>query len=48
MVALFVGSILNLINQHDAIMAMANIDYLKTALTYLVPYFVSSLSAWFK
>lgn len=46
MVALVVGSILNLINQYEAIISEQSIQYSKVALTYLVPYFVSSVSAW--
>lgn len=40
-VALIVGSALNLINQGDAIFGGGAVDYLKLALTYAVPFFVS-------
>jgi hypothetical protein len=44
-VALIVGTILNLINQGDAVFAGAPIDATKLLLTYLVPYFVSTYGA---
>lgn len=40
-VALVVGSALNLINQGDAIFGAGAVNYLKLALTYAVPFFVS-------
>ena len=43
--ALVVGTILNLINQGEAIVAMAGIDWLKLSLTYLVPYAVCTYGA---
>ena len=39
-VALIVGTVLNLINQGDAIIGLAGINWLKVALTYCVPYAV--------
>jgi len=46
-VALLVGTLLALINHGDKIISMSltNQDYIKLALTYLVPYAVSSWSA---
>jgi hypothetical protein len=44
-VALIVGTILNLINQGDALIAGRPIDIVKLVLTYLVPYFVSTYGA---
>ena len=44
-VALVVGTILNLINQGDALLAGQRLDLTKIALTYLVPYFVSTYGA---
>ena len=46
MLAFFVGSFLNLINQFDGLLGRIEIDYLKLALTYIVPYCVSSISSW--
>lgn len=43
--ALVVGSLLNLINQGDALLGDAPLDVLKLGLTYLVPYCVSTYSA---
>lgn len=45
-IALVVGSLLNLINQGDAILAGEKINYLKICFTYCVPYLVASFSAW--
>ena len=45
MVAIIVGTILNLINQWDAIFGAADIVVLKALLTYCVPYCVSSFSS---
>ena len=39
-VALVVGTVLNLINQGEAIIGLAGINWLKVALTYCVPYAV--------
>jgi hypothetical protein len=44
-VALIVGTILNLINQGDALVSGRPLDVLKLVLTYLVPYFVSTYGA---
>lgn len=46
-VALAVGSVLNAINQFDALTGAAAIHWPKACLTYAVPYWVSSLSGWF-
>jgi len=40
-----VGTLLNLINQGDALFGTASIHWMKAALTYLVPYFVSTYGA---
>jgi len=45
MVALVVGTILNLINQGDALLGHAPINWLKIALTYVVPYCVATYGA---
>lgn len=44
-VALLVGTALNLINQGDALLAREPIDAWKAALTYLVPFLVSTHGA---
>jgi hypothetical protein len=44
-VALVVGTILNLINQGDAIFGAMTINWTKIILTYLVPYAVSTYGA---
>lgn len=44
-VAVVVGTILNLINQGDAIFGFALISWPKIALTFLVPYCVSTYGA---
>ena len=44
-VALFVGTILNLINQGDALVAGRPLAFGKLALTYLVPYLVCTYGA---
>ena len=44
-VALVVGSVLNLINQGDALLGMAPINWLKLVLTYFVPYAVCTYGA---
>ena len=44
-VAIVVGTILNLINQGDALFGAAQINWIKIALTYLVPYAVSTYGA---
>ena len=45
MVALVIGSILNLINQGDALYGGGSLNWMKMALTYLVPYAVSTYGA---
>ena len=44
-VALLVGTILNLINQGDAIFGAVPINWTKILLTYLIPYTVSTYGA---
>lgn len=44
-VALVVGTILNLINQGDAIFGTASVNWTKIVLTYVVPYAVSTYGA---
>ena len=44
-VAVAVGTILNLINQGDALLSGQRLDFTKLALTYIVPYFVSTYGA---
>jgi hypothetical protein len=44
-VALVVGTVLNLINQGDAMLGAGSIDWLKIALTYCVPYLVCTYGA---
>jgi hypothetical protein len=41
-VAIVVGTILNLINQGDALFGSAPVNWVKVVLTYLVPYAVST------
>jgi hypothetical protein len=45
LVALVVGTILNLINQGDALLGPTQINWIKIGLTYLVPYAVSTYGA---
>ena len=45
LVAVIVGSILNLINQGDAILAGTRPDMVKLVLTFLVPYAVATYGA---
>lgn len=45
-VALVVGTILNLINQGDALFLGADINWLKIVLTFVVPFCVSTYGAW--
>ena len=45
-VAVVVGSLLNLINQGDAILRGAEVDWLKLALTYCVPFCVALYGAY--
>lgn len=44
-VALIVGTILNLINQGDSMLAGMPLNFMKLLLTYLVPYLVSTYGA---
>lgn len=44
-VALVVGTILNLINQGDALASFSGVNWLKVALTYCVPYAVCTYGA---
>jgi hypothetical protein len=44
-VALVVGTVLNLINQGDALLGTAPINWLKVVLTYFVPYAVCTYGA---
>jgi hypothetical protein len=44
-VAVVVGTILNLINQGDALFGQGPINWIKIVLTYLVPYAVSTYGA---
>jgi len=44
-VAAVVGSILNLINQGDVVLAGSDVDWLKLGLTYVVPYLVATYGA---
>lgn len=46
-VAAIVGTLLNLINQWEAVTGTAAIDVPKLIMTYAVPYLVSSISAWY-
>ena len=43
--ALVVGTVLNLINQGDALLGMASVNWLKLILTYCVPYVVCTYGA---
>ena len=44
-VAVMVGTILNLINQGEVLLGSGSVNWLKIALTYVVPYCVCSYSA---
>ena len=44
-VAIVVGTILNLINQGDVLLSGQRLDLTKLALTYVVPYLVSTYGA---
>ena len=44
-VAAVVGTCLNLINQGDALLSGGSVNWLKVALTYAVPYCVSTYGA---
>jgi hypothetical protein len=45
-VAAVVGTVLNLINQGDVLMAGGGLNYVKIALTYAVPFCVATYGAW--
>ena len=45
LVALIVGSVLNLINQGDELFRVGKIKWAKLVLTYAVPYFVATYGA---
>ena len=45
-VAVVVGSILNVINQGDALTGGGEVNWLKAGLTYCVPFCVSMYGAW--
>ena len=45
LVAIVIGTVLNLINQGDALMSGGHVDLLKVALTYAVPYAVATYGA---
>ena len=45
LVAAVVGTVLNLINQGDTLLGFGSINWLKVALTYIVPYCVSTYGA---
>ena len=44
-VALVIGTILNLINQGDALLAGTQLNWAKIALTFVVPYCVATYGA---
>lgn len=44
-VALIVGTILNLINQGDALVGNGQLDFVKIILTFIVPYCVATYGA---
>lgn len=44
-VALVVGTILNIINQGDALIKLSGVNWLKIVLTYCVPYAVCTYGA---
>jgi hypothetical protein len=45
LVAIIVGTLLNLINQGDALLMGAHVSWLKVGLTYVVPFAVSTHGA---
>jgi hypothetical protein len=45
LVALIVGTILNLINQGDTLLATGSVNWFKIVLTFLVPYAVCTYGA---
>lgn len=46
LIALVVGSVLNAINQGDAVLADQPINLFKVALTFAVPFLVATFGAW--
>lgn len=44
--AILVGAVLNAINQGDTLLTGGRIDWLKLALTFLVPFFVVTYGAY--
>jgi hypothetical protein len=44
-VGLIVGTVLNMINQGDTLLSGHRLDFAKLALTYVVPYLVSTYGA---
>lgn len=44
-VAVIVGTILNLINQGDALLGYADVNWVKVLMTYCVPYLVATYGA---
>lgn len=46
LVALVVGTVLNLINQGDALVEGGDVSWSKVTLTYVVPFFVTLYGAW--
>lgn len=44
-IAMIVGSLLTLINQYDALFGQIDFNWYKAALTYCVPYLVSTYGA---
>ncbi|MDA0126909.1 nitrate/nitrite transporter NrtS [Vibrio sp. MarTm2] len=46
-IAVVVGTLLNLINQGDAMVSGLSLNWFKVILTYCVPFAVSLVSSWF-
>ncbi|WP_371833251.1 nitrate/nitrite transporter NrtS [Vibrio sp.] len=46
MIAIVVGTLLNLINQYDAFVGDSGVNWVKALLTYCVPFCVSLFSSW--
>ncbi|MBN3494313.1 nitrate/nitrite transporter NrtS [Vibrio neptunius] len=45
-IAAVVGTLLNFINQYDAILGEGSVNWAKASLTYCVPFCVSLFSSW--
>ena len=45
-IAIVVGTLLNIINQYDAFVGSSPFNWLKALLTYCVPFCVSLFSSW--